>query len=369
MSKSRDNHLPDSASNAGHASLDAVESARPALGSLRALQRDRAALRAALGAEMDVAMTHAQASSLRAAVRAAALDPNHGAALDELDVGALAALGDGVALPPDPARRVVHRARPGVLATIGPWVFSRSSAVAAAAVAIVGGVFYLASMTPSARAPGSKSVAQSSRETGVPSWAVLPDRPKTVLRSTDAAKPEEAQEPVRLAEASATRDAALALKWLREGRLAVRLTTDAPRRDSAKLEAMLADGKSAGVWSVAAADGRAGAVPAREWPIDTRMADADMRGTMPRRENARVGAFDLAVRPTAESLQATLESLELATRGGVIFERVDALAGEGVRLEAPVPSAAGVLWWTKPAEQWSRRVRVPLVVEFGTPKR
>ncbi|HEX8876555.1 MAG TPA: hypothetical protein VF777_07390 [Phycisphaerales bacterium] len=372
MSTTGDN-LSDAGRGPGdreHASLDAVESVRPALGSLGAMQRDRAALRAALGAEMQVPLSRARASALRAAVGAAMEDarrhPCRDVTRDELDVGALAALGDGVALPPDPARAVVYRTRPGVLATIGPWIFSRGSVAAAAAVVVVGGVFYLASMTPAPRTP-AKSVAQSPRDAGLPSWAVLPDRPVTP-RASATRPPEATPEPVRVAEVTSTRDPALALRWLREGRLAVRLTTDAPRRDSARLEGMIA-GANAGPWALAAAQGREAAVPAMAWPIDTRVADADGRGMIAARDNARVGAFELAVRPTAESLEMARESLELATRGGVVFERIDALAGEGVQLEAAGPSASGVLWWTKPAEQWLLRVRVPMVVEFGTPTR
>lgn len=287
----------------------------------------------------------------------------------EVDLGALAALGDGVALPPDPARRVVHRARPGVLATIGPWMLSRRTLAGAAAIALLGGVFYLASMSPGTRGPAVDAIAQSPRGSGLPSWAVLPDRPVATPRATPVHEVAAAPTPVRVAAATETRDAAVAMTWLREGRLAIRLTTDAPRRDSAKLAGMLAEAKAASVWALAAADGREAAVPTRPWPIDTRMADADGRGVMPARENARLGAFELAVRPTTEALAAAHDSLERATRGGVVFERVDGLSAEGVQMEAPTPSAAGVLWWTKPAEQWSRRVRVPMVVEFGTPSK
>lgn len=359
MTTPRDNLTPDPA----HASLDVVESGRSALGSLAALQRDRAALRDALAVDQAQPLTNAQSVALRAAVAAAMQDTLRG----ELDVGALAALGDGAALPPDPARRVVHAARPSVLATVGPWLFSRSSLVAAAAVAIVAGAFYLASMSPGARVPASSPLAKSPRDPGLPSWAVLPDRPATPVRVVPAPAASVDQEPAKLAVVTKTTDAALALTWLREGRLAIRLTTDAPRRDSAKLATMLAEANPASVWSLGATDGRDAAVPAKPWPIDTRMADADGRATMPRRENARLGAFNLAVRPTADALAVAKESLERATRGGVVFERVDALASDGLHLEDAAPSAARLLWWTKSAEHWSRRVRVPMVVEFGSP--
>lgn len=365
MTTPRDNFSPESGQPT-HASLDAVESAQPALGSLGAMQRDRAALRAALAAESNQPPSKAQAAAVRSAIEIAMRDASE---RGEVDLGVLAALGDGVALPPDPARRVVHRARPGVLATLGPWMLSRRTLAGAAAIALLSGVFYLASMTPGTRGPAADSIAQSPRASGLPSWAVLPDRPVAPPRATPMTEITATPMPVRVADATETRDAAVAMKWLREGRLAIRLTTDAPRRDSAKLDGMLVEAKAASVWALAAADGREAAVPARPWPIDTRMADADGRGVMPARENARLGAFQLAVRPTAEGLATVQESLERATRGGVVFERVDGLSAEGVRLEAPTPTAAGVLWWTKPAEQWTRRVRVPLVVEFGTPSK
>lgn len=365
MTTPRDNSLPDPG-QPDHASLDAVESSRAALGSLGAMQRDRAALRAALAAELHRPLSAAQAAVVRSAIDAAMREASD---RGELDRGVLAALGDGVELPPDPSRRVVHRARPGVLATIGPWVFSRRALAGAAAVALLSGVFYLASMSPGTRGPAVESIAPSARSSGVPSWAVLPDRPVAPPRAKPVTEIAASPAPVRVADVRETRDAALAMRWLREGRLAIRLTTDAPRRDGEKLDAMVAEAKAASVWALAPADGREAVVPARPWPIDTRMADADGRGVMPARQNARVGAFDLAVRPTAEALVSAQESLERATRGGVVFERVDGLGAEGVRLEALTPSAAGVLWWTKPAEQWTRRVRVPLVVEFGTPSK
>jgi hypothetical protein len=330
------------------------------------MQRDRAALRAALAAESDRPLTGAQASVVRSAIDAAMRDVSD---RGEIDPGVLAALGDGVALPPDPRRRVVHRARPGVLATIGPWMLSRRALAGAAAIALLSGVFYLASVSPGTRGPAVDSIVQSPRNSGLPSWAVLPDRPDAPPRAKPVTEIAASPTPVRVEDVRETREAAVALAWLREGRLAIRLTTDAPRRDSAKLDGMRADAKAESVWALAASDGREGAVAARPWPIDTRVADSDGSGVMPARQSARIGAFDLAVRPTAEALANAQESLERATRGGVVFERVDALAAEGVHLEAPTPTAAGVLWWTKPAEQWMRRVRVPLVVEFGTPSK
>ena len=361
MTTPRDNFMPDP----DHAMLEIVESSRPALGSLGALQRDRAALRAALDADQSQSLTTEQAASLRASIQIAMQD----ATRSEVDVGTLAALSDGVAVPPDPARRVVYAARPGVLATVGPWLFSRSSLAAAASVAIVAGVFYLASMSPGARAPSATPLAQSPRDASLPSWAVLPDRPTVAPRVEPTLAEPAATEPARLAALTSTTDTALALQWLREGRLAIRLTTDAPRRDTAKLDGLFVDASSTSAWALVATDGRDAAVPAKPWPIDTRMADADDRGTMPRGESARLRAFSLAVRPAADAMEIAQESLERATRGGVVFERIDALASEGVHLEAAAPSAAGLLWWTRPAEQWTRRVRVPMVVEFGSPSK
>lgn len=285
----------------------------------------------------------------------------------ELDMGVLAALSDGESLPADPSRRIVRPSRAGVLATIGPWLVSRSSLAAAAAVAIVAGSFYLASMSPNKRVLPERTTAQSARDANLPSWAVLPERAAVPPRAAEASQAAAAPMPEAIAAITSTTDAELAVAWLREGRLAVRLTTDAPRRDGAKLTGMLAQANPASAWSLRTTDGRDSEVPSKPWPIDTRMADADGRSSLTRRESARLGAFTLAVRPTAESLVIAKESLERATRGGVVFERIDSLASEGLHFEDAPPSAAGLLWWTKPAEHWARRVRVPLVVEFGAP--
>ncbi|MBY0112572.1 MAG: hypothetical protein K2Y21_07105 [Phycisphaerales bacterium] len=349
--------------------LDAVESERPALGSLGAMQRDRAALRSAMSSEMARPLSAAHASAIHTAREAAIREAM------ELDRAALAALSDGVALATEPGVRRVLPSRPGTLATIGPWLLSRKTLAAAASVAIVAGVFYLATMTPSRNAPliAGKSV----REAGVPSWAVLPDRPPIASkpRTIDEAKPVEP--PVVEAAIRETRDPAVALAWLREGRLALRLTTDAPRRDTERLEAMLASMQPAaqgkrgarGAWSLARADGREAAVPTKPWPIDSRMADQDGGGSTTSRETSRVGGYDLAVRPTLDSITDVRDGLERATRGRVIFEKVDALAADGVVLEISEPTAGQVLWWTRPMDQWARRVRLPLVVEFGEPQK
>lgn len=343
--------------------LDLIDSSRPAPAPLAAMQRDRAALRAALAADLERPLSPSHHAALRAARDAALRD----AARDEIDTGVLAALTDGVALPPDPTRRVIRPVRPGVLATLAPWLLSRSAFATAAALTVLTGAFYLAFISPAGRAPAPRTIAQAPRDPALPSWAILPDRPAPIAPAPSAPTPGLEPEPVKIAAVTSTTDPALALTWLREGRLAVRLTTDAPRRDTARLDALLDTAKPGSIWALAAADGRDAVVPARPWPIDTRMADADERSALPRQGNARLRAYDLALRPTADAIAVAKESLERATRGRVVFERVDPLASDGIQLEDPVPSASGLLWWTKPAEQWSRRVRLPLVVEFGSP--
>lgn len=327
-----------------------------------AMRRDRAALRAALAADLGKALPAHRVRQFTQVVR------------DELDRELLADLSKGVPVSDRLPISKFAPVRAGRLSSSGSWRVSRVMAMAAT-LALVGGVAWLAMQRPST--PGKtlgSSASAGPRE--LPEWAVLPPaRPDAVLppiasgleRTSTVQGTDAALEPMF------TRDAATALAWAKRGVLAVRITTDSPRRDRERLDNLARASTRTDRWSLStSAPPGIEAIPARPWPIETGMAGASEGGFVPsvRPESATLAAFGLMLRPTTEAIESARDALEESLAGAVIFERVDTLAAFAERPQPePAPdSAMDILWWTKPASQWSPRVRVPVLVEFGTPE-
>lgn len=330
-----------------------------------AMRRDRAALRAALAADLGKALPAHRAQQFTHVVR------------DELDRELLADLSRGVPVSDHlPISKVAPvRARRSSSLASGSWRVSRVMAMAATLV-LVGGVAWLAMQRPSSPGKTLGSNASSGpRE--LPEWAVLPPaRPDAALPTIASGLDQKntAQGTDTALEPTFTRDAATALAWAKRGVLAVRITTDSPRRDRERLDSFAKASTRADRWSLSTSvPPGIGEIPARPWPIETGMAGVTESGfaSNAHPESATLAAFGLTLRPTTEAIESARVALEESLAGMVVFERVDTLVEFAERPQPePAPdSAVDILWWTKPASQWSPRVRVPVLFEFGTPER
>ncbi|MBX3387872.1 MAG: hypothetical protein KF691_00305 [Phycisphaeraceae bacterium] len=359
MSTNHDNPARQYSSEEVARMLRAIEVESEAVGAeVEAMRRDREELRAALRQDFATPLPARRAAQLSQIVR------------DEIDRSLLSDLSAGAPLvyhPPDLLRRSPR---------FGSWRFTRIAAVAAT-VALVGGIAWLALQRPAVPrqtiVSGTNASGSSPRE--LPSWAILPER------APNAETPKPALEPRRVARANpeettqeshSTRDPAIALAWAKRGVLAIRITTDSPGRDLERLEIFAQRHSRDSHWllSTSAPSGLA-SIPAHPWPIDMRLADSRDSAMAVRPESATIAGFGLTVRPTTDSLESVRDDLERTLAGAVVFERVDALAAfaQGPIAEPAPESAADVIWWKKPASQWSPRLRLPVLLEFGTPVR
>ncbi len=359
MSDSRDNFKPDHERR-----LDEVEraDARADAGSAAgAMRRDRDALSSALHRDLSRQLTPTLAARFDQAVR------------DEIDRSLLVNLANGHMIEDHlPVSKVIPR-RDGVLTRIfaGTPRFSRLLA-AAACLALVAGVTWLA-VRPRAT-PISTQAAANSDQRALPSWAVLPDvqpkqqaipRPIETLARAPA-------DPVQIpTEVRETRDVGLAITWARRGVLVLRATTAAPRRDHERLDHLAARDSYKSQWDLLASFPAGFAmIPSRPWPIDVNLADADERTVKPgpTPATATIAGYNVSLWPTADALEAARDELERNSGVVVMFERVDALAAFATRdSDHGARSASDITWWKKPANEWSPRIRVPLLLEFGIP--
>lgn len=355
MNTSRGNPAQQPSSEEVARLLEAIEVEREGGGAeVEAMRADRAALLAGLRGDFTVPLPAHRAAQFAQVVR------------DEIDRSLLSDLSAGAPLVYQP---------PDLLPRSGAWKITRIAAIAAT-VALVGGIAWLALLRPGAQrqtiASGTNSPGPLPRE--LPSWAILPEQ------VPEAHAPKIATEPPRVArsnpntpqEISSTRDAGIALAWAKRGILAVRITTDSPGRDLERLETFAQRHSREARWllSTSAPAGLA-SIPAHPWPIDMRLADSRDSSMPARPEIATIAGFGLTVRPTTDALEAVRDDLERTLAGAVVFERVDGLAAfaHGPVAEPAPESAMDVLWWKKPASQWSPRLRLPVLLEFGTPAR
>lgn len=328
--------------------------------STRAMREQRAALRAALKADLVRPLSSTLAARFEQSVR------------DELDRSLLANLATGRPLQDHlPVSKVVP-VRPGMFTGARvAWGEMRSSRglAAAAMLAIAAGASWLA-MRPAAQSFSLSPLATKS-STELPHWAVLPDQPKTVLQ--DLATPSvtaEKHEAIAVADVRETRDVNTALEWTRQGVLAIRIVSDSPRRDHERLSGMVSDARKRSWQLSASTPAGFDVIPSRPWPIDQTLVDADGRSaqTTTTPSTATIAGFDGTLRLDAEALQSLRDELERNLSCRVIFERVDNLRPYANAREAEnVPTtAADVVWWTRPASEWNHRVHVPVVLEFGS---
>jgi hypothetical protein len=334
-----------------------------------AMGRDRAALRSALRVDLASPLPAHRAAQFSQAVR------------DEIDRGLLADLSRGVPLqdhlPVSMAKPTRRTSREAWASGAGSWRVSRALAVAAT-LSLVAVVAWLAMLRPSS--PGGTLASSTPNGPGgpreLPSWATLPPlMPNTNLPAIASGQgPTSTPGADAALEPTFTRDAATALAWAKRGVLAVRITTDSPRRDRERLDTFAQISSSAARWTLSTSTPSGiVAVPVRPWPINTGLADSRDSGfaANAQPETAALASFGLSLRPTTDALESARADLEGSLAGTVIFERVDALAAFAERPQPePAPdSAADVLWWRKPVSQWSPRLRVPVLVEFGVPDR
>lgn len=346
--------------------LRAIEAEKaPGSPAVEQMRRDRVALRAALAADLASPIPARRANQFAQAVR------------DEIDRGLLADLSTGTPLeyhPPMPSMLASrNRPRGPGFTRADSWRTARVMALAAT-VALVGGVAWLAMVRPGTSGGTLASgTTQSPRE--LPGWAILPDK-LPELPTTTNADVALANTPTLAADAAAepsvTRDPATALAWAKRGVLAIRIVTDSPKRDRERLLAISQRQPRAARWALSAtAPAGLAVIPTHPWPIDTRLADSNYASAPKQPETASIAAFGLTVRPTVEVLDAACNDLERIIAGAVVFERVDGLAEftEGPQAEPTPDTAMDIIWWKKPASQWSPRLRVPVLVEFGRPER
>jgi len=334
-----------------------------------AMRLDRAALRSALKVDLASPLPTHRAAQFSQAVR------------DEIDRGLLADLTRGAPLqdhlPVSMVKPVRRSSREAWASGAGSWRVSRALAIAAT-LSLVAGVAWLAMLRPSS--PGGTLASSTTKQPGgpreLPSWATLPPfTPNTNLPAIATGQsPTNTPGADAALEPTFTRDAATALAWAKRGVLAVRITTDSPRRDRERLDTFAQVSSSAARWTLSTSTPSGiAAVPVRPWPINTGLADSRDSGfaANAQPETAALASFGLSLRPTTEALESARADLEGSLAGTVVFERVDALAAFAERPQPePAPdSAADVLWWRKPVSQWSPRLRVPVLVEFGVPDR
>lgn len=334
---------------------------------IQAMRQDRAALRSALKADLETPLPAQRQAQFAQLVR------------DEIDRGLLADLSTGAPLQNHlpislvkPVRRTSHHAWSS---PVDSKRLTRFFAVAAT-LSLFAGVAWLAMQRPApSRGPLVSGSSGGPRE--LPSWATLPAHP---ARAIDPATPalaarfDEPSDSTSMLEPTFTRDSATALAWAKRGVLAVRITTDSPRRDRERLDNFAQASSRTDRWSLSTSPPPSiGAIPARPWPIETGMAGISESGftANARPDSATLAAFGLMLRPTTDAIESARAALEDSLAGTVIFERVDTLAAFAERPQPePAPdSAIDILWWTKPASEWSPRIRVPVLVEFGTPER
>lgn len=344
-----------SAHNEHERLLDVVERAEAASDPrLRRLQLDRAALRAALVADLAGKIPDRHAARLSIAVA------------EELERGTLAALTRGRDLsdhPPvwNPTLRA-HRNRFSLAG-----LRSSRFAAGAAMLALGAGLLVFALQRPMTRQ--SRLADGGPRE--LPAWAILPP-PREHVVTPEPTFIATIPTPASVVEVRATRDENLALTWAKRGMLAVRIVTDSPTRDRERVEKLIASGESRENWSLAAAAPSAiAAMSENPWPIDSTLADADAGGfsTTSHPAHATVAKVGLLIRPTAATLAAARDGIERSLVGEVVFERIEAGDDYGGwhEREAQPGSASDIIWWRKPATEWSPRLRVPVLLEFGTP--
>jgi len=335
--------------------------------SVGSMRRDRAALQSALRADLEIPMPARRAAQFSQIVR------------DEIDRGLLADLSTGAPLQDHlpvsmvkPARR---HSREMWASRSDSWRSTRLMAIAAT-LALVGGVAWLAMQRPTSPT-GTLASGANKGPRELPSWATLPVRPTNQNDQVISKGPGPLVLPsdaVPALEPTYTRDAATALAWAKRGVLAVRITTDSPLRDRERLDSFAQHASRTARWTLStSAPSGIAAVPTRPWPINTGLADSGEVGFAANKhpDTATLASFGLTLRPTTDAIEAARTDLEQSLAGVVIFERVDALASFAERPQTePTPdSALDILWWKKPASQWSPRLRVPVLVEFGTPDR
>ncbi|MFO0859856.1 MAG: hypothetical protein U0570_04805 [Phycisphaerales bacterium] len=330
--------------------LRAIESVGDVTPAFEAMRRDREQLRLALKADMASPLSSPIRQKLEQAVR------------DEIDLRLIARLSDGRPLPtPAPVWSLNVRNTRRL-----PW--GRFAAIAAT-VAVIGSVAWLAMQRP---ASVRKSPVAMGAPRELPSWAVLPPQVDAPSANAGIARvePQESLKPA--SEPLQTADVKLAMAWARKGMLVVRVTTDSPGRDQERIGSLAQSDRRTSAWSISSQlPAGLASIPSKPWPIDATLAGGDSLGVASRQHppTATVGAFELALRPTAESLESLRQYIQENLAGSVTFERVDALGELGQQREtaSDPTSAADVTWWKKPVGQWSPRVRVPLVLEFGEP--
>lgn len=325
---------------------------------VHAMRRDRLALRSALKADLSSPLPSSRAEEFSQAVR------------DEIDRSLLNDLSTGVAVHDHlPVSMVKPVRRASWASGHDAWRPTRIFAIAAT-LALVGGVSWLAMQRPPAfRSPAV--TGNSPRE--LPSWAILPPRSADTPTESVAPSPDAVETPaLARAEPMVTRDPSVALAWAKRGVLAVRIVTDSPRRDRERLDLLAHASGRAAPWALSASVPPGfTTVPTHPWPINTALADSSEGAlfTQKRPDTATLAAFGLTLRPTSAAIDAARSEIEASLVGTVSFERVEGLApfAEGPQSEPAPDSAADVIWWKKPVGQWSPRLRVPVLVEFGTP--
>ena len=324
--------------------LDAIESDGLLAESsqIRAMRQDRAALRGALKADFARPLPPRVASRLSQALA------------DEFDREALAQLANGRPIPI--ARADLGRSMP----TTRAW---RRAVPIAACLALLAGVTWIA-FRPS---PGGRTggIASPSGPSTTPSWAILPDPKPAEVQVTP---PRVQEAPVQLAaspESTQTRDAATAVIWAQRGVLAVRLVTDSPTRDQERLSALTATRRSS--WRLMpGAPASIAAVAANPWPIDRTFASESPGPTKPTPSTATLQEATLSVAPTAAAFQSFRDDIEKETSATVVFERVEKLSSFAREADPGAPATASdVVWWTKPASEWTPRIKLPLLLEYG----
>lgn len=351
------------------ARLRAIEHERSSADhAIEAMRRDRAALRAALATDLVQPIPARRVAEFSNAVR------------DEIDRRLLADLSRGAAIDYQPSIPISTASRSGSHIPGAWWAGKAKPLVAlAATIAIVGGVAWLAMFRPGSGGTSIGQVASGAEKATrtLPSWAILPERAPGAAQGPDIASVPFRASPTEsdvAIEPMTTRDAATALAWARKGVLAVRITTDSPRRDRERLDTFAQRDLRESRWALSAsAPSGASVIPSNPWPIDTRLADSNDSSVLPATppSTASLAMFGLTVRPTVEAIDAARSELEQVLAGAVVFERVEGLAEflEAPQSEPAPDSAMDVIWWKKPASQWSPRLRVPVLLEFGTPVR